>query len=116
MNDKELVHLASMVQNSLRHLRKTRYMRCTAQLTLFAGTMQKLIRDSRKLATALSHDWFAAAEQSCKTVTRQLGEIPFLASNIQSLLDRRHKEIPSVSGVAAELLALQQEFDDVEEP
>lgn len=114
MNDKELVRVASVIQDTLWHLRKSRYTRCTAQLSLFAGTMQNLIRDSRKLATALSLDWFAAAEHSCKTITRQLGEIPFLVSNLQSLLDRRHKEIPSLSGIAAELWALQQEFDDVE--
>ena len=114
MNDKELVRVAGTIQGALGQLRKSRYMRCMVQLSLFAGTMQNLIRDSRKLRAALSRDWLAAAEHSCKSVSRQLGEIPFLVSNIQSLLDRRHREMPNLSGIAAELWALQQEFDDVE--
>jgi len=114
MNDKELVRVAGTIQDALEQLRKHRYTRCAAQLSLFAGTMQKLIRDSRRLATGLSRDWFAAAERSCMTINRQLGEIPFLVSNLQSLLDRRHRDVPSLSAIAAELWALQQEFDDVE--
>ena len=114
MNHKELVRVAGMVQGALWQLRKSRYMRCTTQLSLFAGTMQTLIHNSRKLAMALSRDWFSAAEHSCKAISRQLGEIPFLVSNLQSLLDRRHREMPNLSGIAAELWALQQEFDDIE--
>jgi hypothetical protein len=114
MNDKELVRVADAIQNALLQSRKSRYARCAAQLSLFAGTMQKVIQDSRRLATALSRDWFAAAEHACKTINTQLGEIPFLVSNLQSLLDRRHREVPHLSGIAAELWALQQEFDDVE--
>ncbi|MHC4521078.1 MAG: hypothetical protein ACYTAS_20995, partial [Planctomycetota bacterium] len=114
MKDKELVRVAAMIQGALWQLRQSRYMRCAVQLSLFAGTMQKLIRASRRLATALSRDWFSAAEHSCKSVSKQLGEIPFLVSNIQSLLDRRRREVPNLSGIAAELWALQQEFDDVE--
>lgn len=114
MNDKELVRVAGTIESALRQLRKSRYMRCAAQLSLFAGTMRNLIDDSRKLAVAMSRDWLAAAEHSCKAVSRQLGEIPFLASNIQSLLDRRHREMPTLSAIAADLWALQQEFDDVE--
>ncbi|MDI6451746.1 hypothetical protein [Anaerobaca lacustris] len=114
MNDKELVRVAAAIENALWQLRKSRYARCTAQLSLFAGTIRNLIGDSRRLAAAVSRDWFAAAEHSCKAVSRQLGEIPFLASNIQSLLDRRHREMPTLSAIAADLWALQQEFDDVE--
>ena len=114
MNDKEVVRVAGAIQNALEQLGKDRYTRFAAQLSLFAGTMQKLIQDSRKLATGLSRGWFAAAEHSCKTINRQLGEIPFLVSNLQSLLDRRRRDVPSLSAIAAELWALQQEFDDVE--
>ena len=114
MNDKELVRVAGMVQDALWQLRKSRYMRCTAQLSLFAGTLQKLIGNSRKLAMALSREWSFAAEHSCKAIARQLGEIPFLVSNLQSLLDRRQREMPNLAGIADELGALQREFDDVE--
>lgn len=114
MTDKELVRVAGAIQNALGQLRRSRYMRCAAQLSLFAGTVQKLIQDSRRLTTALSRDWFVAAERSCKIIDRQLGEIPFLASNLRSLLERRDREVPNLSGIAAELWALQQEFDDVE--
>jgi hypothetical protein len=114
MTDKELVRVAARIQNTLGQLGKCRYLQCAAQLSLFTGTMQKLTRDSRKLTMALSRDWFAAVEHSCRTIYKQLGEIPFLVSNLQSLLDRRNREVPNLSTIAAELWALQQEFDDVE--
>jgi hypothetical protein len=114
MNDKELVRVAGRVQRALEQLRKSRYMRCAAQLSLFAGALQDLVRHSRRLAVAVSRDWFVAAERSCKSAGRQLDEIPFLASNLQSLLDRRHREVPGLSVIADELRALQQEFDEVE--
>jgi len=113
MNDKELVRVAATIENALRQLRKGRYMRCTVQLSLCAGTMQNLIGDSRKLAAAVSRDWLAAAEYSCRGIGRQLNEIPFLTANLQSLLDRRHREMPHLSAIADELWALQEEFDDV---
>ncbi len=114
MNDKELVRVAAMVQEILQQLRKSRYMRCMAQLSLFADKAQDLVRNARKLTAALSREWFAAAERSCKSTSRQLSDIPFLASNLQSLLNRRHKEVPRLSGVVDELRALQEEFGDVE--
>ena len=114
MNDTELVRVAGMIQEALWQLRKSRYMRCTVQLSLFTSKLQDLARDSRKLRIALSRDWLVAAERSCKSSSRHLSDIPFLASNVQSLLDRRHKEVPQLSGIADELWALQEEFDDVE--
>jgi len=114
MNDKEMVRVASVIQAALWQLRKSRYKRCAAQLSLFAGTIQVLIHDSRNLAAALSRDWFAAAERSCKNISGKLREIPLLVSNLQSLVERRHRDVPNLSGIAEELRALQQEFDDVE--
>jgi hypothetical protein len=113
MKDKELVRVAGMIQEALWRLRKSRYIQCMAQLSLFTGKLQGLAHESRKLAVALSHDWLAAAERSCRSVNSLLGDIPFSASNIQSLLDRRHKKLLRLSGIADELWALQQEFDDV---
>jgi len=114
MNDKEVVRVAGVIQDVLRQLRRSRYMRCMAQLSLFAGTMQELVRNSRKLSAALSRDWYAAAERSCKNISAQLSDISFPVSNIQSLLDRCHEEIPKLSEIADELWTLREEFGDVE--
>lgn len=114
MNDRELVRVAATIQQILRQLRRDRYTQCVVQLSFMTGRLHDLARYSRRLSTALSRDWFAAAEHSCKSITRQLADIPFFASNLQSALDRRHRHVPAVSEIVEELRALQQEFEDVQ--
>ncbi len=70
--------------------------------------------NARKLKAALSRDWLAAAEHACKNASRLLTDIPFLVTNVQSLLGRRCVEVPKLSMIVDELRALQDEFDDVE--
>jgi len=114
MNDKELVRAAGMIQQALGDLRKSRYLECMRQLNLFACRLQDLTRESRKLGLAISHEWPAASEQCCKSIDSQLNEIPYSSSKLQSLLDRRQKEVPKLSLIVAELKSLQEEFEDVE--
>ena len=113
MNDKELMHVANLIRETLLQLRKGRYLECMRQLSLFTSRFSDLARDSRKLGLALSHDWFAASEHTCKAISRHLNEIPYAVSKLESLLDRRPKEVPSFSAIVDELRALQEEFDDV---
>jgi len=114
MNDKELVHVAGMIQEALLKLQKSRYSECMQRLSLFMGKVQGLTQDSKRLGLALSRDWFAAAERSCKSISRQLNEIPYAVCQAEMLLDRRHKEVPKLSAVADEIKALREEFGDVE--
>jgi len=113
MNDKELVHIADRVREALWQLRKSRYLECTRQLNLFAFRLQDLTCDSRKLGLAITRGWLAASEQCCTSIDRYLNEIPYAASKLQTLLDRRQKEVPTLSAVVEELKAVQAEFEDV---
>jgi len=113
MNDKELVHIANLIREALCQLRKSRYMQCMLHLSLFTNRFDDVVQDSRKLGRALARDWFAASERTCTAISRHLGEIPYAVSKAESLLDRRQKEIPTLSAVTEELRALQKEFDDV---
>ena len=113
MNDKELVRVAHMIQEALWKLRKGRYLECMRQLSLFVSRLHDLAHESRKLGLALSHDWLAASEHSCRSISRHLSEVSYAASNVESLLNRRHREVPNLSAITEELRALQQEFDEV---
>jgi hypothetical protein len=113
MNEKELVRVAYLIQEALVGLRKSRYLECVRQLSLFTGSLHEIAHDSRKVALALSRDWLAASEECCKSVARHLDQIPYSVSKLESLLDRRHKEVPSLGTILAELKAIQEEFDDV---
>ncbi len=55
----------------------------------------------------------AAAEECCQSIARRLGQIPYSVSKLESLLDRRNKEVPTLSMILDELKALQEEFDEV---
>jgi hypothetical protein len=113
MNEKELLRVAYLIQEALAGLRKSRYLECVRQLSLFTGSLHEIAHGSRKMALALSHDWFAASEECCKSITRHLGQIPYSVSKLESLLDRRHKEVPTLGTILDELKAIQEEFDDV---
>ncbi len=114
MNDKEIVQVAGKLQKTLWQLRSYRYKRCTCQLDLLVGKAQELGRHVRRFKTALSKEWLAAAENACRGASRQLSDIPFLTTNVQSLLSRRQLEVPKLSTLADELHALHDEFNDVE--
>ena len=113
MNDKELMHVADRVREALLHLQESRYLECTRQVNLFAFRLQDVSGDSKKLGLAVTHGWLAAAEQCCKSIDRHLDEIPYAISKLQTLLDRREKMVPTLSGMVEELKALNAEFDDV---
>ncbi len=113
MNEKELMRVASMIQEALGKLRKGRYLECVRQLSLFTGSLHEIAHGSRKLALALSRDWLAASEECCKSITRHLSQIPYCTSKLESLMDRRHKEVPTLGTILDELKALREEFDDV---
>ena len=52
-------------------------------------------------------------KSAARVLPRHLGQIPYSVSKLESLLDRRHKEVPSLGTILAELKAIQEEFDDV---
>ena len=103
MNDKEFVRVAGMIQDALGGLRKNRYLECARQLSLFTSSLHEIAHGSRKLALALSRDWLAAAEECCKSISGHLSQIPYCTSKLESLLDRRPKEVPALSAIVEEL-------------
>jgi hypothetical protein len=113
MNDKELLRVADKAREALLHLRESRYLECTRQLNLFAFRLQDVTHDSRQLGVAITKGWLAASEQCCQSIDRHLNEIPYAISKLQTLLDRRQKEVPTLSAMVEELKALEAEFDDV---
>ena len=114
MNEKELVRIAFVMRQALLRLQKSRYVECMRQLSLFTGRLHEVVRHSRRLELAVSHDWLAASESCCYSISRHLREIPYAASQVESLLERRHKDVPSLSALAEELRALHDEFEEVE--
>jgi hypothetical protein len=113
MNDKEFVRVAGMIRDALGKVRKSRYLECVRQLSLFTSSLQEMAHGSRRLALALSRDWLAAAEECCQSIGGHLSQIPYCTSKLESLLDGRPKEVPTLAALVEELRALQEEFDDV---
>ena len=114
MNDKQVVQIAGMMQEVLLKLRQNRYSHCLQRLSLFMSKVQCVTHDARKLAAALSHEWFAAAERCCQGIGRQLNDLPYAICRVENILNRRDVKVPKLSEVAEEIRALQDEFGDVE--
>jgi hypothetical protein len=115
MEDKKnLIRMADKIQEALIKLKHSRYLELMRQLTTFAGKLQELTADSRKMGASLVKGWFSAAERCCKSVSRLLNDVPYSVSKIQQLTDAPQKEIPKLSSLVDELNQVQQEFGGLE--
>ena len=114
MNDREVVRVAGMVQEAANKLARNRYLECVQQLNLFMHKAHDLTRDSHRLAMALSHQWFAAAERCCRSISRRINEVPYAVCRVTNRLERRNQEVPTLSALAEEIRAIEQEFAEAE--
>jgi len=111
---KNLIRMADKIQEALIRLKHGRYLELMRQLTIFAGQLQELTTQSRKMGASLANGWFSAAERCCKGVSTQLNDIPHSVSRIRQLTDAPQKEIPKLSSLVDELNQVQEEFGSLE--
>ena len=111
---KNLIQMADKIQEALIRLKRRRYLELMRQLTTFAGQLQELTTQSRKMGASLANGWFSAAERCCKGVSTQLNNIPHSVSRIRQLTNAPQKELPKLSSLVDELNQVQQEFCGLE--
>ena len=110
---KRLVQIAGRVQEGLTILRHSRYLELWKRLTSFAGQLQELTTESRKMGKSLEHNWFSTADRCCSRTSRLLDEISRSISQVQQLIDSPRKKAPKLSLLVEELNALQEEFGGI---
>jgi len=113
-NIKNQIKIANRIQQALMELRNERYLELLNRLTSFAGKLQEVTAESRKVGASLAHGWFLAADRCCKSVSRLLGDIPYSVSRIQQLTESPRKEVPKLSSLVEELNQLLQEFGEID--
>lgn len=111
---KKLISMAIRAQGALLQLRHCRYLELMRQLTSFAGKLQEVTSESRKMGSALAHGWLEATQICCNRIYRLLGDITYPASRIKPLAEEPNKQIPKVSALVSELRAVEEEFGEVE--
>jgi hypothetical protein len=111
---KNLIRMADRIQESLMKLKNSRYLELMRQLTSFAGELQELTTQSRKMGTSLVHGWFSAAERCCKSVNKLLCDIQYSLPRIRPLAEKPQIKTPKLSALVSELDALEQEFGNTE--
>ena len=84
------------------------------RLTSFAGQLQELTAESRKMVASLLHGWFSATDQCCSRTSRLLNDISYSISQIQQLTDIPRKDMPKLSMLVEELDQVQQEFGSID--
>ncbi len=115
MEDKKnLIQVANRIQESLMKLKNNRYLELMKRLTGFAGKLQELTAESRKMGISLVHGWFSAAGRCCSRTSRLLNEITCSISQIQQLGEGPQNKIPKLSLLVEELNQLQEEFGSVD--
>jgi hypothetical protein len=111
---KNLIQMADSIQEALIKLKNSRYLELMRQLTSFAGGLQELTTQSRKMGTSLVRGWFSAAERCCKSVNRLLCDIQYSLPRIRPLAEKPQIKTPKLSALVSELDALEQEFGNTE--
>jgi len=111
---KSLVRTANRIQESLMKLKNGRYLEFMRRLTSFAGQLQELTAESRKMGASLVHGWFSAAERCCSRTSRLLNDISYSISQIQQLTEDPQKKTPKLSLLVEELVQVQEEFGDLD--
>ena len=95
-------------------LKNSRYLELMKRLTGFAGQLQELTAESRKMGASLVHGWFSAAGRCCNRTSRLLNDISYSISQIQQLAEGPQKKTPNLSLLVEELNQLQEEFGSVD--
>ncbi|MHC4160448.1 MAG: hypothetical protein ACYSSO_15385 [Planctomycetota bacterium] len=113
-DSKNLIRIATRIQEALMKLKKNRYMELLRQLASFAGQLQDVTTQSRKMGASLVHGWFSAADRCCSRVSRLLSDISYSASRIRPLTEGPREENPKLSTLVNELNQIKQEFGGIE--
>jgi len=111
---KTLIQVANTIQEALIKLKNERYLELLNQLTTFAGQLQEITAESKKMGASLVHGWFFAVDRCCNSVSRLLNDIPYCVSRIQQLTEAPRKEMPKLSLLVGELNQVKQEFGNID--
>lgn len=110
---KSLVRTANRIQEGLMKLKNNRYLELMKQLISFAGQLQELTAESRKMGASLVHGWFSAADRCCSRTSRLLNDVSYSISQIQQLTEGPQKKTPKLSLLVEELDQVREEFGGI---
>jgi len=110
---KSLIQIATKVQEALTFLDRSRYSELVRRLKGFAGQLQELTAESRKMGMALARGWFSAADRCRSRTGRLLNDISYSISHVSQFVQEPRKKAPKLSLLVAELHQLQEEFGRV---
>ena len=91
-----------------------RYLEFMRRLTSFAGQLQELTAESRKMGASLVHGWFSAAGRCCSRTSKLLNDVSYSISQIQQVAKDPQKKTPTLSLLVEELNQVQEEFGDLD--
>jgi hypothetical protein len=111
---KNLIRMANRIQDDLIKLKNNRYLEFMKRLTSFAGQLQELTAESKKMGASLVHGWFSAAERCCSRTSRLLNDISYSISQIQQLAEHPQKQTPKLSLLVEELGQVGEEFGNLD--
>ena len=111
---KNLIRAANRIQEGLMKLKNSRYLEFMRRLTSFAGHLQELTAESRKMGASLVHGWFSAAGRCCSRTSRLLNDVSYSISQIQQLAEAPQKKAPTLSLLVEELNQVREEFGDLD--
>ena len=115
MNDmKNLVQIASHVQQASLKLRNYRYLELLNQMDYTRDKLQEITTESRKLALSLSHNWLTAADYCCGSIDRLTNDVTYYISRVKQFAEKPREEIPTLSALVEDLKQLEQELGKIE--
>jgi hypothetical protein len=111
---KNAIRIADRIRDVLLRLRHSRYLELARRLSSLGKELQDLTAVSKKMTTALAHDWLSAANDCCQSADRLLSDIPYCVSRIKQLTEVPQKDVPTLSALVEDLDELQEELGNWE--
>ena len=107
---KQLVRPANRVQDALGQIQKNRHLEILTRIHHFSNQLQDLTDMARKLDKCLGHHWLLAAQRCRDRIHRQLFDLPYSLSQLQTLAHTKTSDPPTLSFLVEELVPIQACF------
>jgi len=111
--NKNLIRIANCILDALVKLKEKQYLELLNRLTNFTSQLQELNGDCGKLGKAVSHGWYAAAQQFRSRVARSLNDLSYTLQRNKQLVDVTENNVPKLSVLLADLKQLQADCGDI---
>jgi hypothetical protein len=110
--DRNLIRLAEKIHDQLRCLQGARFSEMLRRTGDMIENLEQLRRSKMLLVICNEKNWNAAAEQMSNRVVQNLRDLPYHATEIETIVEASKPKLPAIRDILADLQQAQNEFEN----